>query len=60
VNCDQSSCKDLTANPVSDTQPEFVADSQAAWHRPLVTIIDIKRTMIEGGSAIDGGTGSVL
>ena len=30
-----------------------------AWHRPVVTRIDIKRTMIGGGSQADGGIGTI-
>jgi hypothetical protein len=30
------------------------------WHRPTVTIIDVKRTMAALGAYIDGGTGSSL
>jgi hypothetical protein len=28
------------------------------WHRPTVTIIDVKRTMAALGAYTDGGTGS--
>jgi hypothetical protein len=47
-------------NAQSSTLPTASAvGSPAAWHRPAITIIDLKRTMaIKGGYLTDLGSGS--
>lgn len=40
--------------------PEGAYPTQhAPWRRPVVTVIDIKRTMLIAGSVIDGISGSI-
>ena len=48
----------LTIHQDTDSQSASITDSRA-WHRPIITIIDLKRTMFAGGYANDGGTGSL-
>jgi hypothetical protein len=37
----------------TDTPRQPAADSRCAWHPPKASIIDIKRTMLLGGSGSD-------
>ena len=45
---------------VTVTVPRFdaVREPKPAWHAPVITRIDIKRTMGAGGSALDESEGS--
>ena len=56
MNRNKSNYDLLTTKRSADTQPEPTGDFRAAWHRPIVTIIDIKRTMIGSGAYLDGGS----
>jgi hypothetical protein len=58
MNHNQNDCKDSDA--MQTTGPGSIADSRMAWHRPTITIIDVKRTMFGIGGYFDGldSTGS--
>jgi hypothetical protein len=45
--------EDLTSMQNTDTPSAPTTDS-GAWHRPVVTIIDLKRTMFGLGAYFDG------
>jgi hypothetical protein len=51
-------CSDLTILQATETLSPSTSDS-ATWRRPIITIIDVKRTMFAGGYENDGGTGSL-
>jgi hypothetical protein len=43
------------------TQIETVVSEETptqAWQRPVITRVDIKRTMFDGGSFVDGNLGT--
>jgi hypothetical protein len=46
--------EDLTARRISDPEADSVGLFRAAWHRPAITIIDLKRTMFGDGLYFDG------
>ena len=48
----------LTIHQDVEPQSASITDPRA-WHRPIITIIDLKRTMLDGGYVDDGGTGSL-
>jgi len=58
MNLDSRPDGDLATHPCVDQQSEPVSNMPAQWHRPLITIIEIKRTMFFVGSFLDGIQGS--
>jgi len=58
MNCNPRN-DNTTPEPRGDRQTESVVVSRAAWHRPTVSLIDLKRTMsIKGGYFADGPSGT--
>jgi hypothetical protein len=57
MNQNQNDCKDSGA--MQTARPGFTPDSRMAWHRPTVTIIDVKRTMLGIGGYFDGLDSSI-
>jgi hypothetical protein len=45
--------------PAAERSPETPSVSKAVWHRPLLTRIDIKRTMLGSGPFTDGEIPSI-
>jgi hypothetical protein len=58
MNRNPVSCEDLTTNQHTDPQSAPTKDSRA-WHRPTITVIDVKRTMFSIGGYFDGLDSSI-
>jgi hypothetical protein len=58
MKLDSSANRDLASDPIVASRAEPVVNSPAAWHRPAITIMNIKRTMFSTGSFLDGVIGS--
>jgi hypothetical protein len=53
MNHNPVSCEELVINQDADLQVDPTTDSRP-WRRPLITILDVKRTMLDVGAYTDG------
>jgi len=58
MNRSASNHDDLDIKPGASVQTDSAADAHLPWHRPTVSLIDIRRTLLSGGSATDFALGS--
>ena len=49
-----SATDSINVEHASHSKAERDPQPKSAWHRPILSRIDIKRTMSDGGSPIDG------
>jgi hypothetical protein len=53
-----SATDQINVKSASHSNAEYAPQSKSIWHRPILTRVDIKRTMGNPGSAIDLQSGS--
>jgi len=53
MNRNSVGCKELAIHQYPEPQSASTANSRT-WHRPIITVIDLKRTMLFGGPYFDG------
>jgi len=54
MNSDWKNGTHVAVTQSCGTPSEATVDDRLAWHRPVVTIIDIRRTMFGAGAYFDG------
>jgi hypothetical protein len=64
MNCQHNNPLQLHSEPAGRTSGDSKSgagdEAGRIWHRPIITLIDIKKTMLLGGSSHDGAAHSIL